>query len=106
MIFPASCSTRAPVSSPGMVCTLVTVPALPALTALFRFGFDAAASVGLPLPFEEFGLAALGWLNTLLASARNWNFAFSQIAKFLKIDRLSYEKPGPCNVFLDVFPKA
>ena len=45
------------------------VPALPALIAVPVW--DAALREGLPLPFEAFGLAALGWLKTLDASARN-----------------------------------
>ena len=63
------------------------VPALPALIAVPVW--DAALRVGLPPPFEEFGLAALGWLNTLAASARNWNLAVSHIWKCLKMERLS-----------------
>lgn len=51
MNLPANDTTRAPVTSPGIVCTLVIVPKLLVLTAVPVS--DAA-------PRDEFGLAALG----------------------------------------------
>jgi hypothetical protein len=51
MNLPANDTTRAPVSSPGIVCTLVIVPKLLVLTPVPVS--DAA-------PRDEFGLAALG----------------------------------------------
>jgi len=83
----ASWSARAPLSSPGIFCTSMIVPALPGLIAVPVW--DAALSDGLPLPLEEFGLAALGWLNTFGCLCAELELRRLPNLEVLEMERLS-----------------